>query len=105
MSRRGSAIRSCPTPSRCCRAGAYHFSPDPSSQRASSIGGNASTNAGGIHVLKDFVTSNHILGMEMVTAGGAVLEIGAKEGCYEDGFDLPGLICGHEGTFGIITRL
>jgi glycolate oxidase len=84
---------------------AYHYSPDPSSQRASSIGGNASTNAGGIHVLKDFVTSNHILGMEMVMSGGEVIQIGAKDGCFESGIDLPGLVCGHEGTFGIITRL
>jgi glycolate oxidase len=84
----------------------YHFAPDPSSQRASSIGGNAATNAGGIHTLKDFVTSNHVLGFEMVLADGSVIEFGAKNGAYESGpFDLPGLICGHEGTFGIITRL
>jgi len=85
---------------------AFHFAPDPSSQRASSIGGNASTNAGGIHTLKDFVSSNHVLGFEMVLADGTILEVGGKSGCYESGnFDLPGLICGHEGTFGIITRL
>ena len=84
---------------------AYHFSPDPSSQRASTIGGNASTNAGGIHVLKDFATSNHILGMEIVLPDGEVLDVGAKNGAYESAFDLPGLICGHEGTFGIVTKL
>jgi len=85
---------------------AFHFAPDPSSQRASSVGGNASTNAGGIHTLKDFVSSNHVLGLEMVLSDGTVLEVGARNGCYESGnFDLPGLICGHEGTFGIITRL
>src|SRR4051812_42807204 len=84
---------------------AFHFSPDPSSQRASSIGGNAATNAGGIHVLKDFATSNHVLGMEMVLADGTVIDIGAKNGCYESPFDLPGLICGSEGTLGIITSL
>jgi glycolate oxidase len=85
----------------------YHFAPDPSSQRASSIGGNASTNAGGIHTLKDFVSSNHILGFEMVLPDATVIQIGAKDGCYESpgGIDLPGLICGHEGTFGIITKL
>ena len=84
----------------------YHFAPDPSSQRASTIGGNASTNAGGIHTLKDFVSSNHVLGMEIVQPDGTVIEVGAKNGCYEPGpFDLPGLICGHEGTFGIVTRL
>jgi glycolate oxidase len=84
---------------------AYHFSPDPSSQRASTIGGNAATNAGGIHVLKDFVTSNHVLGLTMVLADGTILRVGAESGAYESPFDLPGLICGNEGTFGIITEL
>src|SRR5687767_9851310 len=87
-------------------ANPYHFAPDPSSQRASTIGGNASTNAGGIHTLKDFVTSNHVLGLEMVLPDGEVLTVGAQQGCYESGpFDLPGLICGHEGTFGIVTKV
>src|SRR5690606_7227880 len=49
-----------------------HFSPDPSSQRASTIGGNAATNAGGINTLKHGVTSNHILGVEVVLADGSV---------------------------------
>lgn len=85
---------------------AYHFAPDPSSQKASTIGGNAATNAGGIHTLKDFVSSNHVLGMEMVLADGTILGTGALAGCYESpAMDLPGLICGSEGTFGIITRL
>src|SRR5688500_2916220 len=84
----------------------YHFAPDPSSQRASTIGGNAATNAGGIHTLKDFVSSNHVLGLQMVLADGTVLETGGQIGCYESsGLDLPGLICGSEGTFGIITAL
>ncbi|MEA2710669.1 MAG: glycolate oxidase [Phycisphaerales bacterium] len=87
-------------------ANPYHFAPDPSSQRASTIGGNASTNAGGIHTLKDFVSSNHVLGMEIVLPDGTVIEVGGKDGCYESGpFDLPGLICGHEGTFGIVTKI
>ncbi len=84
----------------------YHFAPDPSSQRASTIGGNAATNAGGIHTLKDFVTSNHVLGIEMVLSDGSILNCGGQNGCCEDGpFDLPGLICGSEGTLGIITKL
>jgi glycolate oxidase len=84
----------------------YHFAPDPSSQRASSIGGNAATNAGGIHTLKDFVSSNHVLGLELVLPDGTVLQIGAKNGAYESGpFDLPGVVCGSEGTFGIITKV
>lgn len=84
---------------------AYHFSPDPSSQNAATIGGNAATNAGGIHVLKDFVSSNHVLGMELVLADGSVIEVGSQNGCYESPFDCPGLICGSEGTLGIITSL
>lgn len=85
----------------------YHFAPDPSSQRASTIGGNAATNAGGIHVLRDFVTSSHVLGMELVTADGERLTIGAIDGKYVSpgGFDLPALVCGSEGTLGIITSL
>jgi glycolate oxidase len=85
---------------------AYHFAPDPSSQRASSIGGNAATNAGGIHTLKDFVSSNHVLGLELVQSDGTVIQIGGKDGAYESGpFDLAGLVCGCEGTFGIITKV
>jgi glycolate oxidase len=83
-----------------------HFAPDPSSQRASTIGGNAATGAGGIHTLKDFVTSNHILGLELVLADGRVVEIGGGGGAADGGpLDLPGLLCGSEGTLGIITRL
>jgi glycolate oxidase len=83
----------------------FHFSPDPSSQRASTIGGNAATNAGGIHVLKDFASSNHILGLEIVLPDGSILNVGGQNGAHENVFDLPGLICGSEGTFGIITSL
>lgn len=84
---------------------AYHFAPDPSSQRASTIGGNAATNAGGIHVLKDFVTSSHVLGMEIVLPDASVVKVGAANGAYEAPFDLPGLFCGSEGTLGIITSV
>jgi glycolate oxidase len=83
-----------------------HFAPDPSSQRASTIGGNAATNAGGIHTLKDFVSANHVFGIEMVLADGTVLQTGGENGCCERGpIDLVGLLCGSEGTLGIITSL
>lgn len=84
--------------------GALHFSPDPSSQRASTIGGNAATNAGGINTLKHGVTSNHILGVEIVLPSGRIVRTG---GALHDRFgpDLPGLICGSEGTLGILTRV
>ena len=83
----------------------WHFAPDPSSQKASTIGGNAATNAGGIHTLKDFVSSNHVLGLELVTPDGEVLTLGGRGGCYEGPLDLAGLACGSEGTLGIVTRL
>ena len=83
-----------------------HFAPDPSSQRASTIGGNAATNAGGIHTLKDFVSANHVFGIEMVLADGTVLQTGGENGCCERGpIDLVGLLCGSEGTLGIISSL
>ena len=83
----------------------WHFAPDPSSQGASTIGGNAATNAGGIHTLKDHTSSNHVLGLELVTPAGEVVTLGAAGGCYEGPLDLAGLVCGSEGTLGIITRL
>ncbi|MEE9212851.1 MAG: FAD-linked oxidase C-terminal domain-containing protein [Phycisphaeraceae bacterium] len=83
----------------------WHYSPDPSSQRASTIGGNVATNAGGINTLKYGVTSNHILGIELVLPDATVCQAAANP--LHDGFgpDLAGLICGSEGTFGIITRV
>ena len=82
-----------------------HFAPDPSSQRASTIGGNAATNAGGVHTLKEGVTTNHVLGLEMVLPDGTVLR--TRGGKLHAGFgpDLPGLLCGSEGTLGIITKV
>ena len=80
------------------------FSPDPSSQAVATIGGNAATNAGGINTLKYGVTGNHILGVEMVCTDGSVVSTGKglRDGI---GADLTALICGSEGTLGIMTRL
>lgn len=80
-----------------------HFAPDPSSQSASTIGGNIAENAGGPHTLKYGVTTNHVLSIQVVTPDGTLIEIGAQ---VEDlpGYDLLGLFVGSEGTFGIITE-
>jgi glycolate oxidase len=87
--------------------GDLYYSPDPSSQRASSIGGNASTNAGGINTLKHGVTTNHILGMQFVLpdAEGTIITTRIGGVCDGIGPDLPGLLCGSEGTFAILTRI
>lgn len=81
-----------------------HFAPDPSSQAACTIGGNVGTNAGGPHCLAEGTTVAHILGMEMVTAAGEVVQLG---GAAPDpiGLDLRGVVVGSEGTLGIVTRV
>ncbi|HYD49232.1 MAG TPA: FAD-binding protein, partial [Terriglobales bacterium] len=75
------------------------YAPDPSSQAACTIGGNVAENSGGPHTLKYGVTTNHVLGVEMVLPDGEVVELG---GAAEDvpGYDLTGLVVGSEGTFG-----
>ena len=81
----------------------YQFAPDPSSQRASTIGGNLGTNAGGPHCLKYGVTTNHILAVEIALHDGSLLWTG--DGVAEQaGYDITGLIVGSEGTFGVVTR-
>jgi glycolate oxidase len=85
------------------RGTGFHYAPDPSSQTASLIGGNAATNAGGPHTLKYGVTVNHVLGIEAVTADGSIVQIGPHSD--PGGLDLLGLLIGSEGTLGIITKI
>ncbi|MFQ5913653.1 MAG: FAD-binding oxidoreductase [Nitrospinota bacterium] len=82
----------------------YYYAPDPSSQAACTIGGNAAENSGGPHCLKYGATTNHILGLEMVLPDGEVVELGGK---VEDvpGLDLRGVSIGSEGTLGVITKI
>jgi len=80
------------------------YAPDPASQKVSTLGGNAGENSGGPLCLKYGVTSNHILGMEMVMADGEILRIGGPA-MDPPGFDLRGLMVGSEGAFAIITEL
>ena len=82
----------------------YYFAPDPSSQKACTIGGNVAENAGGPHTLAYGVTTNHVLGLEVVLPGGEVIHTGAKS-WDRPGYDLTGLVVGSEGTLGIVTEI
>jgi glycolate oxidase len=82
----------------------WFFAPDPSSQMVSSIGGNVSTNAGGPHCLKYGITTNHVLGLEMVTGNGDLVQLGGKT-VDRPGYDLTGAAVGSEGTFGLVTAI
>src|SRR5689334_523948 len=83
------------------------YAPDPSSQPACTIGGNVATNSGGPHTLKYGVTTNHVLGYEMVLASGEIVWLGAKPDGGEDiaGYDLRGAALGAEGMVGVVTRV
>ncbi len=82
----------------------YFYAPDPSSQRACTIGGNVAENAGGPHTLAYGVTTNHVLGLEVVLPDGAVVETGGKEADLP-GYDLTGFLTGSEGTMALVTRI
>jgi glycolate oxidase len=84
-------------------AGLY-FAPDPSSQKACTIGGNVSENAGGPHTLAYGVTTNHVTGLELVLPDGEIVRIGGK---LSDavGYDLCGLFVGSEGTLALVTEI
>ena len=81
-----------------------YFAPDPSSQKACTIGGNVAENAGGPHTLAYGVTTNHVLGLEVVLPDGEVIHTGAR---FWDrpGYDLTGFVVGSEGTLGIMTEI
>ncbi|RFU64354.1 FAD-linked oxidase C-terminal domain-containing protein [Bacillus sp. V59.32b] len=83
----------------------YYYAPDPSSQSCCTIGGNVAENAGGAHCLKYGVTTNHILGLEVVLPNGEIVEIGKNGIQDEPGYDLLGLLTGSEGTLGIVTKI
>ncbi len=82
----------------------FYYAPDPSSQIVCTIGGNVSENSGGVHCLKYGLTTNNVMGLELVTMAGEILRIGGK---YLDpaGYDLLGIITGSEGLLGVITEV
>lgn len=82
----------------------YFYAPDPSSQQACTIGGNIAENSGGPHTLQYGVTTNHILGLEVVLPDGEIVWLGGKARDPQ-GYDLVGTFVGSEGTFGIATKI
>ena len=82
----------------------FYYAPDPSSQIACSIGGNVAENSGGVHCLKYGLTTNNVLGCEIVLMDGEVIRIGGR---YLDpaGLDLLGIIVGSEGLLGVVTEI
>jgi glycolate oxidase len=82
----------------------YYYAPDPSSQQACTIGGNIANNSGGPHTLKYGVTTNHVLGLEVVLPDGEIVWLGGKTRDTH-GYDLAGVFVGSEGTFGIATKV
>jgi glycolate oxidase len=82
----------------------FYYAPDPSSQIACTIGGNVAENSGGVHCLKYGMTTNNILGLEMVLMSGDVLRIGGKH-LDAGGYDLAGIITGSEGLLGVVTEV
>jgi glycolate oxidase len=81
-----------------------YYAPDPSSQRACTLGGNVAENAGGPHCLAYGTTTNHVLGLEAVLADGTVIETGGRSRDVP-GYDLTGALVGSEGTLAIVTKI
>ena len=82
----------------------FYYAPDPSSQIACTIGGNVAENSGGVHCLKYGLTTNNVIGIEMVLMSGEVLRLGGKH-LDAEGYDLLGLMIGSEGLLGVVTEV
>src|SRR5579864_2134044 len=82
----------------------YYYAPDPSSQRACTIGGNVAENSGGPHTLAYGVTTNHVLGLEFVMPDGTIHTTGGKE-LDQPGYDISGILTGSEGTMVLVTKI
>jgi glycolate oxidase len=82
----------------------FYYAPDPSSQIACTIGGNVAENSGGVHCLKYGMTTNNVLGCEIVLITGEILRLGGKH-LDASGYDVLGLINGSEGLLGVVTEV
>jgi glycolate oxidase len=85
-------------------ADGFYYAPDPSSQIACSIGGNVAENSGGVHCLKYGLTTNNVLGVQMVLMNGEVVRLGGKH-LDAGGYDLLGVVVGSEGLLGVVTEV
>ena len=90
--------------SKAVESDGFYYAPDPSSQIACSIGGNVAENSGGVHCLKYGLTTNNILGLEMVLMGGEVIRLGGKH-LDSELYDLMGVMTGSEGLLGVVTEV
>ncbi len=82
----------------------FYYAPDPSSQIACTIGGKFAENSGGVHCLKYGMTTNNVLGCEMVLMTGEVIRLGGKH-LDANGYDLMGIVTGSEGLLGVVTEI
>ena len=82
----------------------FYYAPDPSSQIACTIGGNVAENSGGVHCLKYGLTTNNILGVELLLISGEIIRLGGKH-LDGPGYDLMGIVAGSEGLLGFITEV
>src|ERR1700731_473209 len=89
---------------RAVEAQSFYYAPDPSSQIACSIGGNVAENSGGVHCLKYGLTTNNVLGCEMVLMTGEVVQLGGRH-LDQAGYDLLALVIGSEGMLGVVTEV
>src|SRR3569623_1713005 len=85
-------------------ASGFYYAPDPSSQIACTIGGNVAENSGGVHCLKYGLTTNNLLGLEVVLINGEVVRFGGKH-LDAGGYDLMGILTGSEGLLGVVTEV
>ncbi|GBD42624.1 putative FAD-linked oxidoreductase [bacterium HR40] len=82
----------------------FYYAPDPSSQIACTIGGNVAENSGGVHCLKYGLTTNNVLGVELVLPDGEIVRLGGKH-LDAGGYDLLGVVTGSEGLLGVVTEV
>jgi glycolate oxidase len=82
----------------------FYYAPDPSSQIACTIGGNVAENSGGVHCLKYGMTTNNVLGCEIVLITGEIIRLGGRH-LDAAGYDLLGVVIGSEGLLGVVTEV